>query len=438
MIRIPHRRISPREEVMRKKLLRLLRVAPVALLLCAGIASAQTRSTIVGVVNDAATGNPVSGALVIATSPALQGEQTAVTNAGGQYTITALPPSIYRISAQLQGFRPAERADLNLRIDFTLRANLAMVPESVQMEEQVVRTGRAPAVNIGSAENATVVTREFLASIPGARTFESVAAVAPTAQLDFYGVSFAGSTSPENNYVLDGMRVSDPNYGTNGINLLTNFVDQLDVKVGSFMPEYGYSSAGVINTLTKSGSNEFHGSIWGNITPGLFTPSAPAIWRNGEAVASQSVPYKGSYATDFGLEIGGPIINDKLWFYAGFAPQFQYDVRTRYIQTRVPTAAGSTTAAIDPSTGQFIMAPVAGIAPQDFGAGYTRYFGIAKLTWLLSENHNLAGTFNTQPTNTYGRIGVNGNASAGIAFTMRSGSTPHSAARSVPYGCHSS
>ena len=227
---------------MRKKLLRLLWVAPVAMLLFADAASAQSTGTIVGVVNDAATGKPVAGALVIATSKALQGEQTAVTDARGQYTLTALPPGVYRLTAQLQGFKPAERTDINLRVDFTLRANIAMVPESVQMEEQVVRTGTAPAVNIGSAEAGTIVSREFLASVPTTRTFEQVATIAPTAQNDGFGVSFAGATSPENNYIIDGLRVSDPGFGTLGTNLLTNFIDQLDVKVGSFMPEYGYST----------------------------------------------------------------------------------------------------------------------------------------------------------------------------------------------------
>ena len=73
--------------------------------------------------------------------------------------------------------------------------------------------------------------------------------------------------------MIDGLRVGDPAYGTLGTNLLTNFVDQVDVKTGAFMPEYGYSSGGIVNTVTRSGGNEFHGSIWGNLTPGFFTPS---------------------------------------------------------------------------------------------------------------------------------------------------------------------
>jgi hypothetical protein len=406
---------------MRKKLLRLLWVAPVAMLLFAGTASAQLTGTIVGVVNDAATGKPVAGALVIATSKALQGEQTAVTDGKGQYTLTSLPAGQYKLSAQLQGYKPAERTDINLRVDYTIRANIAMVPEAVQMEEQVVKTGAAPAVNIGSAEAGTIVSKEYLAAVPlTSRSYEQAAVIAPTAQRDMYGVSFAGATSPENNYIIDGLRVSDPAVGTLGTNLLTNFVDQLDVKVGSFMPEYGYSSAGIINTVTKSGGNEFHGSIWGNLTPGFFTPSTPAVFNAGQAVASQSTPYKGSYAADFGLELGGPIVKDKLWFYAGFAPQYNYNARTKYYQSRTlcdPAAPGRCVGAFQQDAfGQYVMNPIGG-TESVYGSGLDRYFAIAKLTWLINENHNVFASFNTQPTTTFGLLGANGNASAEAANT---------------------
>ena len=65
-------------------------------------------------------------------------------------------------------------------------------------------------MNIGSAEAGTIVTREFLANVPTTRTFEQVATIAPTAQRDILGVSFAGATSPENSYIIDGLRVATP------------------------------------------------------------------------------------------------------------------------------------------------------------------------------------------------------------------------------------
>ena len=217
-----------------------------------------------------------------------------------------------------------------MRVDKTIRANLAVVPEAVQMEEQVVRTGAAPVVNIGAAESGAVISREFVANIPVGRTVENVSTVVPTASVDQYGVGFAGAQSPENAYILDGMNVTDPVYGTFGGNtntqivqpsLLTNFIQEIDVKTGGFMPEYGRSTGGILNMVTRTGSNEFHGSVFGNFTPRLLVdPSGEINGAAGEAVAWRSKAEEGAYDADFGFEVGGPVQKDKLWFYAGFAP----------------------------------------------------------------------------------------------------------------------
>ena len=314
---------------MRKKLLRFLRLAPLALLF-ASTASAQTTGTILGVVTDASTGKPVAGAVIIATSPSLQGEQTAVTDNNGSFRLPQLPPGDYKLAVQLDGYKPAERSDVTVRLDKTIRANLAVVPDAVQMEEQVVRTGAAPVINIGAAESGAVISQEFVASVPVGRTVEAVSATVPTATVDQYGVGFAGSQSPENAYILDGMNVTDPVYGTFGGNptaqnpqttLITNFIQEVDVKTGGFMPEYGRATGGVLNMVAKSGSNEFHGSVFGNLTPRmLFQPTGRTAGAAGEAVAWRFKPDEGSYDLDLGFEVGGPIQKDKLWFYAGFAP----------------------------------------------------------------------------------------------------------------------
>jgi hypothetical protein len=369
-------------------------LACLALLSGASAARAQTTGTLVGTVTDGATGKPVEGALVIATSPALQGEQTAVTDIRGNFTFTLLPPGRYRIAAQLQGYLPAERTGLALRVDYTLRANLALTPEAVELEAQVIRSRIAPAVNVGNAEEGTVITREYLATIPTTRGYEGTVIITPTALRDQGGISLGGATSPENNYMLDGLRVGDPSANYLGSNLLTNFVDQIDVKTAGFLPEYGYSSGGIVNTVIRSGSNEFHGSIWGNLTPGLFTPPSEVVGGNGEAVASYASPYKGSYQSDFGLEVGGPIVKDRLWFYAGLAAQLNYSVRTGFYRSRVPSPTDPSRAALDPY-GMFAMQ---GIPGSEFVYG----------SWLVSENHNLFASFNTQPTAAGGKFGVNG------------------------------
>jgi hypothetical protein len=371
------------------KLLRLLRLAPLALLL-AGVASAQTTGTIIGVVTDAQSGKPVAGALVVATSSSLQGEQTVVTDKGGAFRIQALPPGEYKLAAQFDGYKTAERSDLTVRLDKTIRANLAIVPEAVQMEEQVVKTGIAPAINVGTAEAGAVVSREFTSNVPMSRGFQNVAIVAPTATFDLLGVSFAGATSNENNYILDGLSVNNPSVGTLGSQLLNNFLEEIDVKTGSFMPEYGFASAGIVNVVTKSGSNEFHGSVFANYEPGSLRPLPKSIGRAGEAL-STARDYQNSktYLADFGFEVGGPIIKDKLWFFAGIAPNLNRSVDLQNIGTDA--------------------APDTVLRSNSFTNKVDEIQYVGKLTYLFNENNSASVTGIYAPTKVTGVADANGN-----------------------------
>lgn len=389
---------------MRKKLLRLLRVAPLALLF-AGVASAQNTGTLIGVVTDASTGKPVAGAVVIATSPSLQGQQTAVTDNAGNYRITLLPPGEYALTVQLGGYKDASRSDIRLSQDKTLRANMAVVPEAVQMEEQVVKTGTAPVVNVGSAEAGAVVSKEFIASVPVARGFEQVAVVAPTARLDQYGISFAGAQSPENQYIVDGLNTTDPTYGTrttlNGPPALrTNFLEEIDVKTGSFSAEYGRATGGILNASLKSGSNEFHGSVFSAFTPSMLVePKGKAVGASGEALAYRTNPSAGTYGLDMGFELGGPVLKDKLWFYAGFAPVIQRTYYERFVRRNIlPDSAGNCPAGSAPtgnngecvntSSGDSLQQELPGLANNEH-IQRTTYQWVGKLTYLLNETNSL-------------------------------------------------
>jgi hypothetical protein len=389
------------------KLQRLLRVAPLALLF-ASVASAQTTGNIIGVVTDAQSGKPIVGALVVATSPASQGEQTAVTDKSGGFRFQLLTPGDYKLATSFDGFKAAERTDLTVRVDKTIRANLSMVPEAVQMEEQVVKTGVAPVINIGSAETGSVVSREFLSNVPVGRTFEQVAITAPTAQQDRYGIAFAGASSPENGYLIDGMNVGDSAVGTLGTLILNNFVQEIDVKTGSFMPEYGFSSGGIVSVVTKSGSNEFHGSVFANYEPGALTADAKAVSRDAEALARKLLPKDGTYKTDFGFEIGGPIIKDRLWFYAGFAPQMTRNTYARYQQyTTESTVAGEPVR----SGGLAVATEIPG-SERKITNKIDTYQMIGKLTYLFNENNQVALSVLAVPTTNTGFLGANGAVSA--------------------------
>jgi hypothetical protein len=394
---------------MRMKLQRLLLVAPLALMF-ASVASAQTTGNIIGVVTDAQSGKPIVGALVVATSPASQGEQTAVTDKSGGFRFQLLSPGDYKLATSFDGYKPAERADLTVRVDKTIRANLSMVPEAVTMEEQVVKTGTAPVINVGSAEAGSVVSREFMSNIPVTRGFEGVAVTAPTAQIDRYGIAFAGASSPENGYLIDGMNVGDAAYGTLGSQMLTNFVQEIDIKTGSFMPEYGFSTGGIVSVVSKSGSNEFHGSVFGYLTPGALQADGKSIGRDAEALATKTLPKDNTYVADFGFEVGGPIIKDRLWFYAGFAPRL---TRTTYERYQQSTNLDATGAPIRDGDGFATATAIAG-SEQKITNKIDEYQMIGKLTYLFNENNQVALSVLAVPNTSTGF----GTANAALSATM--------------------
>jgi outer membrane receptor protein involved in Fe transport len=138
----------------------LLRLAPLALLLGAVPAYAQNASSITGVVTDGATGKPVEGAVIVITNPAAQVEQTVVSESGGKYTVPDLPAGEYKLAVQLDGFKPFERGDLKLKENTTLRANAALTPEGVQLEEVVVTGSRIRRKDLTTPAPVTVLNRE--------------------------------------------------------------------------------------------------------------------------------------------------------------------------------------------------------------------------------------------------------------------------------------
>ncbi len=294
-----------------------------ATVLCSGRASAQGDAVLIGRVTDASSKRPVADVVATVTSPSLPDEQLVVTDSSGVYRIPDLPPGKYTLRLEKDGYQTYVRDDIGLRADTTIRLNAQLLPEELKSEEVVV-IGHAPTIDVGSTSTGGNVSSEFVRRIPVAppsakgaatRSFEAVAEVTPGAQFDPYGVSINGATSPENRYVLDGMTINTPNLGVLGTPFSMEFVKEINVMSGGYMPEYGRATGGILNVVTKSGSNEFHGSAFANITPGGLEGNRAVVRRNGTTILTEPSL---SYQEDIGFDVGGPIIQDKIWFYAGF------------------------------------------------------------------------------------------------------------------------
>jgi outer membrane receptor protein involved in Fe transport len=295
-------------------------VVTMALTLFAVSAMAQTSTTgsIEGTVLDP-NGAAVKGATVTVTSPNLISPQSATSDDGGRYTILNLPPGQYKVSVDAQGFGKSEKENVAVNLGKTSTADVQL--SLATATASVTVTGGAAVDTAQNTTGSNVSTEQF-SNFPTQRTVQGLYTIAPTVTRsglrDATGrdrdPSVAGSSGPENNYILDGVNTTDPAFGGSGANLPFEFVQEVEIKTGAYGAEYGKSTGGIFNVITKSGTNEFHGDLFGyGTTKGLVREV-------------KNFPFTGSAANgfsevDLGADIGGPLVKDKLWFFGAFNPQ---------------------------------------------------------------------------------------------------------------------
>jgi outer membrane receptor protein involved in Fe transport len=333
-------------------------------------AQSSTTGAIQGTVTDESSGDALVGVTIVVSSPALQSPQTAISDENGFYKIADLPPGNYLVTfyyAKLTIERSGVVVNLSRTTPVFQRLRLS------QAAGEIVKiTDTAPAIDPTSTTQGITLDKDYLSNVPTpGRTFESALGAAAGSQGDGLGVSFSGSSSLENQYFVDGVNTTGLTFGTVGSPVINDFIEEIEVVTGGYNAEYGRATGGVVNVVTKTGSNEIKGSIFGSFQPGILT--APAV-RTPVNASSIDAVADNAYIADIGFELGGPIILDKLWYYVGFAPRLaRTDVtRTTKRQTDcrqlLPSGAMSpcdprfeaqggfanTEPDIDPETGFFI------------------------------------------------------------------------------------
>ena len=335
-----------------------------------------------GQIRDKATGEAAVGATVVATSPSLQGEQVVITEDGGQYFITSLPPGLYVLTVYYNDstfsrgnvlIAVGKEAVVNVTVD-------SQASEGKPKGEIIEIKGSAPIVDQGSTKTGLTIGDDYTRNIPTGRTFGAVVGQAAGAQSDNYGISFAGSTSGENTYIVEGINTTDTGFGGIASNLPNEFINETEVITGGYNAEYGRATGGIVNVVTKSGSNEVRGSVFGYMQPGALISDAKTIQREGGSVDSKTDL---DYRYDVGAEVGGPIIKDKLWFHVGFNPSISHSTTTRFVKTQVDDNMDGV-ADIDPATGFTKHEEVSsGEIPRDFKT----YFFTAKINGAVNQNN---------------------------------------------------
>jgi hypothetical protein len=307
-------------------------------------AAQEQRASIEGVVKDA-QGGILPGATVEARSHA-GAVVTAVTDSSGLFRFPALAPGMYDVTATLTGFNTGkfERVELNLgqikRLDFSL--SVAGVAESVEV------TAESPLVDVKQSQRATSIRAEQVELLPKGRDFTTLVTQAPGANNEstkLGGLSIDGASSGENRYIIDGIETTNPIYGTSGgtvasrggKSVIADFVEEVQVKSSGYAAEYGGALGGVINVVTKSGTNNFRGSALFNLeSDKLNTGERPTLRRG---VLDNSKAEYWTYPKDEytryepGFALGGPIARDRMWFFGAYQPALVTTTRTANPET---------------------------------------------------------------------------------------------------------
>jgi outer membrane receptor protein involved in Fe transport len=348
------------------------------LALASTVSAQQTTGTVSGRITDA-QGLAVPGVTVTLTGA--QGARTFVTDADGNFTAPFLTPGTFTVRAELQGFKAAETKDVNVSLGQTTTVNLKM--EIGGLTETVEVTGAASVVDTRSTTTGAVLSSDLLSRVPVGRRMTDALYLAPgvssSGSAGRANPSISGSSGLDNQYVVDGVNVTNTGYGAIGSYSIVfgslgtatpfDFIKEVQVKTGGYEAEFGQSMGGVVNVVTKSGTNNFRGSVFGYTQPDPLE----AGWKTVQT-DNGTVNTVGTAQSDVGFEGGVPIVHDKLFFFGAINPKWE---------TRTFIAPEGF--------------PLESLGEVDRKRRLTSYS--AKLTWQAASAHRMDASFFGDPSN---------------------------------------
>jgi len=309
----------------------------VAFCLYAGLVwGQQDRAALSGTVTDS-QGAVIVGSRVRAVNENTGFEYPTITNESGFYILPSLPVGDYRLSVQMDGFkrfdRPGIRLQVNSRVLVDVRLEVGSVTESVEV------TAAAPLVDTGSAVLGKVIENRRVVDLPiNGRNAMALMLLAPGVQSNagptnsgfgdrgsmISNVSINGSPNATNNFTLDGAGNNNPFFGDLNVSPSVDAVEEFKVQSGVMSAEFGYTAGGVVNIVSKSGTNAFHGTAYEFLRNDQFDA------RNTFASSRKTFRYN-----QFGGALGGPVLRDRLFFFVNYE-DYLYRLGSTAILT-VPT-----------------------------------------------------------------------------------------------------
>jgi len=322
----------------------------VVALLIAGVASAQSPTGILtGNVTDGQ--GPLPGVTVTVTSPNQQGARTGITNENGDYALKLLPAGEYRVVFTLEGFQTIETV---VKVSAAQTSTINAEMPQATIAEEITVTGTLETVSSTSVVAATA-TKQLVDDLPMGRTLAAAVFAAPGTSTSGPGgnVTISGGQSYENLWLVNGVVVNE-NVRQQALNLfIEDSIQETTTQTAGVSAEYGRFAGGVVTSITKSGGNQFTGSLRFNFD----NPS----WNELRPLEAEPADKTN---TTIEATVGGYVMKDKLWFFAA----------GRDIGDRVTSAETSITR-----------------IPYDITSTQTRLEG--KVTWSITPEHRLIGSY---------------------------------------------
>jgi outer membrane receptor protein involved in Fe transport len=315
------------ESMNREWFSRILCLA-ITLLICAQASFGQaTTAQITGRITDP-SGAVIAGGKVVVISLETGIERRAESNDLGYYTVSLLPPAIYRMSVEMAGFMPISRSGITLTVNQTARIDFAM--QVGQVNETVTVQSTAPLLETETPTLSTVVMgRSILdlpsngrspfglaALVPGVRPVGSFGGLLTSSYSGSNRISFSGASPSVNNVMVDGVAAENFTSGGLQISLSTDATEEFRVVTRNAGAEYGRTGGGIMNIISKSGTNEYHGSAF----EFLQNKSLNANDFFSNSTNRARVPFT---FNQFGGTLGGRIIRNKTFFFGNWEKAIQ-------------------------------------------------------------------------------------------------------------------
>ena len=376
---------------------------------CATIAHAQTTSGGARGVVMARGGKPIASASVAIRNLESGLARTLVTNAQGEYAFILLPVGPYEMTVSAPGMKTAKDSRITIQLGQNTVANFTMDAAEASATVEVTSTGTA--LDTREVNTMTSVNDTLVQSVPlQGRDFTYLVALTPMAAPDFDNgrISVGGARGIQNNLQIDGASYQSNFFGEQRGSTRIPFtfgadtIRELQIITNGYDAQYGNAAGAIINAVTKSGSNEFSGSALAQFRPSsMVAKMKPVPYDRLGTINTDKALTRNFTQNQFNVNVGGPIIKDKLHYFVGVETYHYTEDMTPSFA--VSASGGNSLANFNawlPIFGKLIITPGGSTLASESGSTYTSdrrntvVFG--RLDWTINENHRATLRVNSQ------------------------------------------